>query len=135
MISNLSTKVLTDLPAALPLLRFNCELNNSSSVEVAPCTWGTEDVSAIGTADVVLACELIYKQDSWIQEALADTIATLLQTSNDGRCLFVYDFRGSMIEDLPFLEKADILFDCKSVALGDSDETFLYEYTLNATPN
>ena len=99
--------VLTDMPDALPLLEAVAAANPQLAVAVAPCTWGVDaDVRRLvadgGRFDVVLAADVVYKQAASVQESLAATQAALL--AEDGEAIVGYEFRGSMLEDLPWME-------------------------------
>ena len=60
--------VLTDMPEALPLLRRNAARSPQLPLSVEPCTWGSAaHIAALrgacaGGFDLVLACEVMYKQ-------------------------------------------------------------------------
>ena len=72
---------LTDEPDALPLLSDNVARNESAgalggcSLAVLPCSWGDEEhISALveaagGPFDVVIACEVVYKQEPEVLQA------------------------------------------------------------------
>ena len=99
--------VLTDMPDALPLLEAVAAANPQLAVAVAPCTWGVDaDVRRLvadgGPFDVVLAADVVYKQAASVQESLAATQAALL--AENGEAIVGYEFRGSMLEDLPWME-------------------------------
>ena len=99
--------VLTDMPDALPLLEAVAAANPQLAVAVAPCTWGVDaDVRRLvadgGRFDVVLAADVVYKQAAAVQESLAATQAALL--GDGGEAIVGYEFRGSMLEDLPWME-------------------------------
>uniref|UniRef100_A0A6S9S5I7 Uncharacterized protein n=2 Tax=Chrysotila carterae TaxID=13221 RepID=A0A6S9S5I7_CHRCT len=139
--------VLTDMPDALPLIEHNVRANqlHGCSVTVHACTWGNEahlqQVERLadgGAFDVVLACEVIYKQSADVLEQLAATQQRLAHTQS--LILVAYEFRGSMLEDFPYFEAADELFHCEPISLrpyedhphddGEEDYRYLYIYRL-----
>ena len=80
--------VLTDMPEALPLCRDNLARNPrlASRVSVAPCAWGDgPSIAALlaggGGFDVVIACEVVYKQAPEVLRALAATLTLTLTLS------------------------------------------------------
>ena len=120
---------LTDVPSALHLLEANAARNaaasSSSRVGVAPCTWGdAAHIEALlakgGAFDVVVACEVVYKQDEEVLQALAATQDALLSREGDGALvLFAYEFRCNMVEDWPYFAAAEELFDVELVQLRE----------------
>mmetsp|Transcript_75550 Transcript_75550/g.125982 ORF Transcript_75550/g.125982 Transcript_75550/m.125982 type:complete len:277 (-) Transcript_75550:248-1078(-) len=145
--------VLTDMLDALPLISDNVKRNpvlNDGRLSVEPCTWGDDhDIDRLLEAtggdgfDVVLCCEVIYKQEPEVLEKLAVTQKRLARP--ESLILVAYEFRGGMLDDLPYFEAIDTLFDCESVSLrpyegghaplDDEEEyRYLYIYTLKNPP-
>uniref|UniRef100_A0A7S0L7G3 Calmodulin-lysine N-methyltransferase n=1 Tax=Coccolithus braarudii TaxID=221442 RepID=A0A7S0L7G3_9EUKA len=139
--------VLTDMAEALPLIEENVRRNpiEHSAISVLPCTWGNDShINRVlheseGMAfDVVLACEVIYKQAAEVLEKLAETQLKFGRV--DSIYPVGYEFRGSMLEDMPYFDLADRVFDCETVSLreyeddrdpdDDEDYRFLYLYRL-----
>ena len=58
---------------------------------------------------MVVCCEVVYKQDPSILEALAETQKSLARDSAE--ILLVYEFRGQMLDDLPYFEAIDHFVD------------------------
>ena len=105
---------MTDLPDELPLLRQNLAANDVSGrcgeVSVKPCTWGNEEhISALGTFDVVLCCDVLYTTDEDTQLALARTMRALC--APNGRVLFSYYFRENVLNHITFFGEVDELFE------------------------
>jgi predicted nicotinamide N-methyase len=139
--------VITDLPGALPLIEANVQRNPLSDgrVVVMPCTWGdaAEEAAVVSRAggrfDVVVACEVIYKQLPEVLQALAATQRNLLLDS--GLSLVSYEFRGEFFDDLAYFDAANEIFDCETVSLRpfecefedkedpDEETRYLYRYT------
>ena len=135
--------VLTDMPDALPLLEAVAAANPQLAVAVAPCTWGVDaDVRRLvadGRFDVVLAADVVYKQAAAVQESLAATQAALL--AENGEAIVGYEFRGSMLEDLPWMEaitahfpepvsESLAAFDDGNDGPTDDDVRWVYRYRL-----
>ena len=57
---------------------------------------------ATATASCGFAADVVYKQAASVQESLAATQAALL--GDGGEAIVGYEFRGSMLEDLPWME-------------------------------
>ncbi|KAF4694571.1 ADP-ribose glycohydrolase ARH3 [Perkinsus olseni] len=120
---------LTDLPEGLKRLRESCRCNGLESVEevqVHACPWG--DMAAVDELprkqyDVILCCEVLYKQGEDVYEALMQTIRKTVKPG--GKVLIVYEYRGSMLEDQYMF---DLLFDeypegrMEVLEEGDEDE-------------
>ena len=91
----------TDMPDALGLIQANIDRNDlSATVSTAPCTWGDEGhLAALSTSrfDVVIGCDIVYKQPAHVLEALAATQLAL--ACGTAPILVAYEFRGSMLED------------------------------------
>lgn len=131
---------ITDVPEALRLIRTNVEQNGtwleSSRVTIAPCTWGDEDhilrllngteaggggeEGGVGrdetgeAYDVILSCELVYKQPEQVLDALAETQRRL--SGPRSLNILVYEFRGHMLSDLPYFEAVTEAFDAEPEA-------------------
>lgn len=117
--------VLTDMADALPLLRDNVARNAIGSaggggvVDTAPCRWGDEaDASALlagGGFDVVIACEVVYKQDELVLQQLAQTMSLLAGAR--GAAMVAYEFRCNLLEDIAYFDAINELFECDAVSL------------------
>lgn len=96
--------VLTDLPSALPLLHRNVTRNadviSGCPVRVAELRWGAETDDALCGCDVVIGCEIVYQHDEETSSALVETMVRLV--GSHGICLFAYEFRDGMLEDMAF---------------------------------
>ena len=99
---------ITDVPGALQLITDNLHRNLSleakGNVRVAPCVWGerthTQTLLAdAGRFDVVIACEVIYKQEWRMLSALLDTMDVLLAHTPDAAILLAYQQRSSVLLD------------------------------------
>ena len=124
--------VLTDMPEALPLCRDNLARNPrlASRVSVAPCAWGDgPSIAALlagsGGFDVVIACEVVYKQDPEILQALAATQAALARTG--ATILMAYEFRGDLFDDMAYFDAVNEIFDCETTPLRPYEEEQAYE--------
>ena len=146
-----SRVVLTDVADSLGLLHHNVASNASAigacTVSVEPLTWGDDDalqtVLRDGGFDVVLACEVVYKQEADVLESLARTQRALVHGGDDGRIFLAYEFRGRMLEDMAYSDEADRIFarDCESISLREynaadeeEDSRWLYTYRLPQKP-
>ncbi|KAL1524490.1 hypothetical protein AB1Y20_019384 [Prymnesium parvum] len=115
--------VITDMPEALPLIEANVQRNSAveSQVAVMPCTWGdSEHENAIleragGKFDLVIACEVVYKQDSSVLKALAETQRRLLLDS--GFAMTAYEYRGELFDDIAYFDAVNALFNCEAMPL------------------
>ncbi|KAF4676915.1 Dynein intermediate chain 2, axonemal, partial [Perkinsus chesapeaki] len=104
--------ILTDLPEGLDRLDESCRCNGLREVEeiqVRSCPWG--DMQAVEKLprqrfDVILCCEVLYKQGEEVYEDLMKTIKATAKPG--GIVLVVYEYRGSMLEDQYMF---DLLFD------------------------
>lgn len=137
--------VITDMPEAMPLIETNVQRNISlvkGQVEVMPCTWGvTKHENALleragGKFDVVLACEVVYKQEAPVLHALARTQRSLV--IDNGLAMTAYEFRGELFDDMAYFDAVNALFECEVISLrtfegdiaDDDEETrYLYKYT------
>ena len=155
---------LTDLPSELHLLRANVARNEkrnaafSAPTFVKPLVWGDEagmleliDARPVSNADcdrddrtkgfdVVLCCDLVYRNGDETQRALARTMRAALGTSptNDPagsrvlkarRAVVAYQFRENVLADAPFFEEVDHLFaDPHKHDDGDDEDLWLFEY-------
>ena len=142
--------VITDQPEALTLIRDNVKRNaeqlRGSDVAVLPCTWGDQThIAALleatgGEFDVVVACEVVYKQSEAVLHALADTQQQLMaQTS--GVSLLAYEYRGELFDDLAYFDAANERFEVEPRSLrdfegellddeyGDEDGRWVYTHT------
>ena len=151
--------VLTDMAEALPLLRDNVARNakvgGDSTVDVLPCRWGDEaDAAALlagGGFDLVVACEVVYKQDEVVLQQLAQTMSLLAGAR--GVAMLAYEFRCNLLEDIAYFDAINELFECDSISLrpyedgdggaavpadDDSDDDdssrWLYVYTRKDAP-
>jgi hypothetical protein len=124
---------------------------------VKPLVWGDEagmleliDARPVSNADcdrndrkgfdVVLCCDLVYRNGDETQRALARTMRAALGTSptNDPagsrvlkarRAVVAYQFRENVLADAPFFEEVDHLFaDPHKHDDGDDEELWLFEY-------
>ena len=140
--------VLTDMPEIMTYLQGNVARNAALAerMSVMPCMWGDEGhLAALMEAnpagfDVVLAVEVVYKQDAEVLHALAALMARLAP-SQDVLLLMAYEFRGELFDDLEFFDAANELFDCSTVSLkpwegtlsdSDEEERYLYMYRRKA---
>ena len=119
-------------------------------MSVAPCAWGDapsiEALSRLaggggsgGGFDVVIASEVVYKQEAEVLRALAATQDRLARAG--ARVLLAYEFRGELFDDLVYFDAANALFECEAIPLQpyegeqayDEDDEggsrFLYMYT------
>ena len=153
---------LTDLPSELHLLRANVARNEkrnaafSAPTFVKPLVWGDEagmleliDARPVRNNndrtkgfDVVLCCDLVYRNGDETQRALARTMRAALGTSpNDDdpagslavlkarRAVVAYQFRENVLADAPFFEEVDHLFaDPHKHDDGDDEDLWLFEY-------
>ena len=141
--------VITDVEEALPLCRDNVQRNAellAGRCDVLPCRWG--DVGQIeallaandGRAfDVVIACEVVYKQCEEVLLALASTQEQL--TKPGGVTLLAYEYRGEFFDDMVYFDAANERFECTPLSLrpyegelldaeyGEEDGRWLYTYT------
>jgi predicted nicotinamide N-methyase len=117
---------ITDVPGALPLvcdnLRRNESLHSSGAVSVAPCTWGERPhVDALladgGAFDVVLSCEVVYKQEAATLEALLQTQQALLADVSDACVLLAYEFRSNLLDDFAYFGPAADAFEVEQISL------------------
>lgn len=106
--------VLTDMPEALPLISENAERNASvhtCAVSVSACAWGErahiDALLAASQFDVVLCCDVVYRNPPEVLEALARTQHELCAAG--GVVLLGYEFRGDLIDDLVYFEAAGAL--------------------------
>ena len=140
--------VLTDCSDALPLIHDNVSRNAphlSADVQVRPCLWGDEShVAALiedGVYDVVIACEVVYKQNASVLEALVETQRRLLGPR--GVALLAYEYRGELFDDMAYFDAANSLFEVEPLSLrpyegdledeNDEDARWLYIYTHQAS--
>eukprot|EP00928_Gymnodinium_smaydae_P012266 TRINITY_DN14456_c0_g2_i1.p1 TRINITY_DN14456_c0_g2~~TRINITY_DN14456_c0_g2_i1.p1 ORF type:complete len:248 (+),score=31.68 TRINITY_DN14456_c0_g2_i1:112-855(+) len=140
---------ITDVPGALPLIADNLDRNpslkSSGAVTVAPCTWGERaHIDAVlalgGKYDVVLACEVVYKQEEDVLQALVETQDLLLSDASDAQIMLAYEFRSNLVEDFAYFGPASDRFEVEQITLrefelefagdqGDEDGRLLYRYT------
>jgi nicotinamide N-methyltransferase len=148
---------LTDLPSELHLLRANVARNEkraaafSAPTFVKPLVWGDEAgilelIDArpvpgfVPGFDVVLCCDLVYRNGDETQRALARTMRAALgtQPTNDPagsrvlkarRAVVAYQFRENVLADAPFFEEVDRLFaDPHKHDDGNDEDPWLFEY-------
>ena len=140
---------ITDVAEALPLICDNVQRNAalfSGRSAVLPCTWGNDEhISALLAAnggrgfDVVIACEVVYKQSEEVLQALAATQQQLMARPG-GVSLLAYEYRGELFDDLAYFDAANERFECEPFSLRDyegelldaeyEDSRWLYTYTL-----
>eukprot|EP00927_Polykrikos_kofoidii_P021110 TRINITY_DN20100_c0_g1_i1.p1 TRINITY_DN20100_c0_g1~~TRINITY_DN20100_c0_g1_i1.p1 ORF type:complete len:540 (-),score=94.54 TRINITY_DN20100_c0_g1_i1:131-1729(-) len=123
--------VLTDIAAAMPLLRGNVALNAASCdgrVRVAELRWGAADAAALaaacstgdsgcgdGLGNLVLACDVVYQLEEETQIELVDTIEALMGAG--GTCCVFYQHRGAFVEDSSFFLAAQERFHVETIDL------------------
>lgn len=116
--------VVTDMPEALPLIEANVQRNLplvDGRVAVMPCTWGNAAHQAAilersgGKFDIVIACEVVYKQEEEVLQALAATQRGMLLDS--GLAMTAYEWRGELFDDMAYFDAANALFDCETEPL------------------
>ena len=121
--------VITDISeAALSLCHDNVARNPriAPRVSVAPCAWGDgpsiEALSRLAGGggsdsgfDVVIASEVVYKQEAEVLRALASTQDRLARAG--ARVLLAYEFRGELFDDLAYFDAANALFECEAIPL------------------
>jgi hypothetical protein len=112
---------------------------------VLPCRWGDEShIAALLAAnggrgyDVVVACDVIYKQVEEVLIALAATQQRLM-LSPGGVCMLAYEFRGEFFDDVAYFDAANERFEVTPLSLGeyegdlkdpsDEESRWLYTYT------
>ena len=125
--------VISDISdAALSLCRDNVARNLwlAPRVSVAPCAWGDgPSIAALladsGGFDVVIACEVVYKQDPEVLHALAATQAALARTG--ATILMAYEFRGDLFDDMAYFDAVNEIFDCETTPLRPYEEDQAYE--------
>jgi predicted nicotinamide N-methyase len=131
---------LTDLPSALPLIEANLMKNrgSTSNCNVWPCKWGDEgdfrglrERAGRTTFDIILASELVYKNDH-VFRALVETMRAFRSAS--GQILLVYEFRGDLFDDLSFFELMNEHFDVETVALDGYALTRAASQSAGASP-
>lgn len=125
-----SETVLTDLPAALPLLQYNIQINGSNA-KAAQLVWGSDkDVKAIGKGDLIIISDLLYNQD---EDIIAKLVWTARALSKAGATLLVaYETRDNMLNNIAFFEDMQSVCDCRAVDLepyADSDLHEMYNDT------
>lgn len=151
---------LTDLPSELHLLRANVARNaavgDSSPTRVAPLVWGDEHgvlemlerlervdaspeshESPRAGFDVVLCCDLVYRNGEDAQRALARTMrAALGEPAAPGAASAVvaYQFRENTLADAPFFDEIDGLFADPIRHDADDDDLWLFEYEPRREP-
>lgn len=116
-----SEVVLTDLAGTLPLLERNVSRNASMTNGRARATelrWGAGHGPGADLAnfDLVIGCELVYRHDAETAAALVESMVKL--AGADGICLFIYEFRGGLIEDMEFFDRAEEHFEVETMSLG-----------------
>lgn len=116
---------LTDMPDALELCERNCARSPyASHLRVRACTWGNSThlaaLLADGAFDSVVCCETVYQQSDDVLHAHAHTQHALAKPRT-GKVLLAYEFRGAIVEDLPYFEAATELFGESCVHALDSD--------------
>lgn len=148
---------LTDLPSELDLLRANVALNDdaaSSPTRVEPLVWGDETgmLQLIDRArlpsgfDVVLCCDLVYRNGDEHQRALARTMRRALgdaafpgaenatsekkekKTESSRVAVVAYQFRENVLGDSPFFDEVDILFADPRRHDTEDEDLWLFEY-------
>ena len=82
-------------------------------LSVAPCIWGDDEQLAALMAlggddgagfDVVLACEVVYKQEEETLRALAATQHALSRRDGSSTILLAYEFRGELFDDMAYFD-------------------------------
>ena len=116
---------ITDVPGALGPITDNVQRNpsvdQSGAISVAACDWGTHShidalLAAAGRFDVIVACEVVYKQDCATLAALLQTMDALLSHGPGATIVLAYKCRTSVpLEDCAFF--------------GPAAERFLVEQT------
>jgi nicotinamide N-methyltransferase len=147
---------LTDLPSELDLLRANVALNDddaaSSPTRVEPLVWGDEtgmlqliDRACLPSGfDVVLCCDLVYRNGDEHQRALARTMRramgdafegaedatseTKKKTESSRVAVVAYQFRENVLGDSPFFDEVDVLFADPRRHDTEDEDLWLFEY-------
>lgn len=147
---------LTDLPSELGLLRANVARNDaaSSPTRVEPLVWGDETgmLELIDRArlpsgfDVVLCCDLVYRNGDERQRALARTMRRALGDAAEGAeeaegarsekekekasrvAVVAYQFRENVLGDAPFFDEVDRLFADPTRHDAEDEDLWLFEY-------
>eukprot|EP00930_Biecheleria_cincta_P009370 TRINITY_DN111105_c0_g1_i1.p1 TRINITY_DN111105_c0_g1~~TRINITY_DN111105_c0_g1_i1.p1 ORF type:complete len:217 (+),score=47.02 TRINITY_DN111105_c0_g1_i1:56-706(+) len=124
--------VLTDLPPALDALKANVAMNSKrhADIEVQQLCWGSqEDLEAVGTADVVLAADVVYDLDT--HEPLAKTIQGFLLRNRSARCFLVQELRWKDVQRWfnECLEDLGLYIDQTALPAQDM---WLYEISMKA---
>jgi nicotinamide N-methyltransferase len=146
---------LTDLPSELDLLRANVALNDaaaSSPTRVEPLVWGDETgmLQLIDRArlpsgfDVVLCCDLVYRNGDEHQRALARTMRRAMGDAFEGAedatsekkkktessrvAVVAYQFRENVLGDSPFFDEVDVLFADPRRHDTEDEDLWLFEY-------
>jgi len=128
--------VMTDVTCTIPLLQRNLEANRAvcgDCVSVEELWWGTEEGPGgeLANVDVVLGCELLYRQNVETCIALINSITKLIGDS--GICLLLYEGRDCWMEDVEFFDRVNAIFDVEVMSMesygyGFPGERFLYTY-------
>jgi len=143
---------LTDLPSELDLLRANVARNDaaSSPTRVEPLVWGDEtgmlELIPGSGFDVVLCCDLVYRNGDERQRALARTMRRALgdaaeeaEEAEGARlekekekasrvAVVAYQFRENVLGDAPFFDEVDRLFADPTRHDAEDEDLWLFEY-------
>lgn len=126
-----ATTVVSDLSSALALIQRNVLENGSLSVSVRELSWGdSTHISAVlaefgPSFDLIIGTDIVYHQESFVLEALAQTVISLSSPSTV--FMLAYEERDGMIEDeAHFFSK--IRSHYSSVQLIDLDPTDTTRY-------
>ena len=154
---------LTDLPSELHLLRANVARNEkraaafSAPTFVKPLVWGDEAgilelIDArpvpgfVPGFDVVLCCDLVYRNGDEHQRALARTMRRALgdaafpgaenatsekkekKTESSRVAVVAYQFRENVLGDSPFFDEVDVLFADPRRHDTEDEDLWLFEY-------
>ena len=116
---------ITDVPGALQPIRDSVRLNPAlgGSVSVAPCTWGLQShldalLAAGERFDVVIGCEVVYKQEWAVLSALLETMDALLGHGRSATILLAYKPRAGRLEDSAFFGPASERFRVEQVPIS-----------------
>ena len=118
---------ITDVPGAIGPITSNVQCNPSAAqsgiISIAACDWGKHShidalLAAGGRFDVVVACEVVYKQDCATLAALLHTMDALLSQGPGATILLAYKCRTSVpLEDCAFFGPAAERFLVDQVSL------------------
>ena len=158
---------LTDLPSELRLLRANVDVARdacaiAAPTRVAPLVWGDEagmleriesiesvDGSSLDGSrsgfDVVLCCDLVYRNGEDAQRDLVRTMRAALGGAPRARmsaeapaaqkkALVAYQFRENVLVDAPFFDEVDRLFADPIRHDTEDEDLWLFEYEPRREP-